>query len=374
MIYSSCKLHGSVWRGTARLVGAYLTRKLSRLLNRPTKVARSMGNISRLVLVKNISNLIQLIDPLTGQTATMESDVFWRDPFRPLITAARSRLTRYVVLGKEAVFLRRNVSKKTVNRKQKTRLASLTLAREEDLGINDSQFEERSHVGYLMKAGDVSLGYDLRESQFVDDEAENQRALGDLPDVVMVRKLYGGAALATTETKQTRVWRLRRLDVVTPTEAEPRRKKAVAEAEDADAMDEEDFLQEVEADKEMRHNINLYRNEVVRKKRSGSMDTERSREEDPPQTEEADDEQEDDQKVTLEELLDGLNLDEGRDAEEEQEVGLVETYGEGEKAAKDGIAYIAREDARAVREKDTAVNVANGAMGDDFFGKLMKDD
>jgi nonsense-mediated mRNA decay protein 3 len=374
MIYSSCKLHGSVWRGTARLVGAYLTRKLSRLLNRPTKVARSMGNISRLVLVKNISNLIQLIDPLTGQTATMESDVFWRDPFRPLITAARSRLTRYVVLGKEAVFLRRNVSKKTVNRKQKTRLASLTLAREEDLGINDSQFEECSHVGYLMKAGDVSLGYDLKESQFVDDEAENQRALGDLPDVVMVRKLYGGAALATTETKQTRVWRLRRLDVVTPTEAEPRRKKAVAEAEDADAMDEEDFLQEVEADKEMRHNINLYRNEVVRKKRSGSMDTERSREEDPPQTEEADDEQEDDQKVTLEELLDGLNLDEGRDAEEEQEVGLVETYGEGEKAAKDGIAYIAREDARAVREKDTAVNVANGALGDDFFGKLMKDD
>jgi nonsense-mediated mRNA decay protein 3 len=225
-----------------------------------------------------------------------------------------------------------------------------------------------------MKAGDVSLGYDLKESQFVDDEAENQRALGDLPDVVMVRKLYGGAALATTETKQTRVWRLRRLDVVTPTEAEPRRKKAVADAEDADAMDEEDFLQEVEADKEMRHNINLYRNEVVRKKRSGSMDTERSREEDPPQTEEADDEQEDDQKVTLEELLDGLNLDEGRDAEEEQEVGLVETYGEGEKAAKDGIAYIAREDARAVREKDTAVNVANGALGDDFFGKLMKDD
>jgi nonsense-mediated mRNA decay protein 3 len=333
-----------------------------------------MGNISRLVLVKNVSNLIQLIDPLTGQTATMESDVFWRDPFRPLITAARSRLTRYVVLGKEAVFLRRNVSKKTVNRKQKTRLAALTLAREDDLGINDAQFEERSHVGYLMKSGDVCLGYDLKESQFVDDEAENQRSLGDLPDVVMVRKLYGGAALATTETKQTRVWRLRRLDVVTPTETEPRRKKAVIAAEDADAMDEEDFLQEVEADKEMRVNINLYRNEVVRKKRSGSMDTERSREDDPPQTEEAEDEQEDDQKVTLEELLDGLKLDEGRDAEEEQEVGLVETYGEGEKAAKDGIAYIAREDARAVREKDTAVSVANGAMGDDFFGKLMKDD
>ena len=40
------------------------------LLYLPTKTARNLGNISRLVMVKNISNLIHLIDPLSGQTAS----------------------------------------------------------------------------------------------------------------------------------------------------------------------------------------------------------------------------------------------------------------------------------------------------------------
>lgn len=327
-----------------------------------------MGNIARLVLVKNVSNVIHLIDPLTGQTATLESEAFWRDPIRPLVTAARARLTRYVVLGKEAVFLRKNVSKKTIKKKQKSRLASLTLAREDDLGKNDTQMEERSHVGYLLKAGDVSLGYDLKETQFVDDEAERQRAAGKFPDVIVVRKLYGSAAKGSEP--QMRPWRLRRLDVV---EAETNRRKAAIE--EADAMDEEDFLQEVEADKDMRVNINLYRHQIIKKSRSGSMDTEDARSRDGPDIVNNDDDgsesSSDDQKVTLEELLDGLNLDERRDAEDEEETELVPVYGEGEKALQDGIGYIAREEARGVREKDTAVSVANGTLGDDFFGKLQ---
>lgn len=328
-----------------------------------------MGNIARLVLVKNVSNVIHLIDPLTGQTATLESDVFWRDPIRPLITAARARLTRFIVLGKEAVFLRKNVSKKTIKKKQKSRLASLTMAKEEDLGNNDTQLEERSHVGYLLKAGDVCLGYDLKETQFVDDAAERERAAGKFPDVIVVRKLYGSVAKGT-ESQPVRPWRLRRLDVV---EGETNRRKAATD--DADAMDEEDFLQEVEADREMRLNINLYRQQVIRKTRAGSMDTEdaRSRDDGVATNDEDASESSDDQKITLEELLDGLNLDEGRDAEEEEGTDDVATaYGEGEKAQKDGIGYIAREDARGVREKDTAVSVANATLGEDFFGKLHR--
>jgi nonsense-mediated mRNA decay protein 3 len=312
-----------------------------------------------------VSNVVHLIDPLTGQTATLEPEVFWRDPIRPLVTAARARLTRYVVLGKEAVFLRQNVSKRTVTKKQKSRLASLTLARESDFGHNDTTLEERSHVGYLLKAGDVCLGYDLKETQFVDDDAERQRTAGNFPDVVVVRKLYGTAARGS-ESQPMRQWRLQRLDVI---EAETNRRKAATE--NADAMDEEDFLQEVEADKDMRVNMNLYRHQIVRRSRSASMDTEDARSRDGAGNVGGDDESDsDDQKVTLEELLDGLNLDEGRDAEDEEGTEMVPTYGEGEKAHQDGIGYIAREQARGVREKDTAVSVANGTLGDDFFGKL----
>ena len=45
------------------------------LLYLPPKTARQLGNISRLVLVKNISNMIHFLDPMTGQTASMNSDI-----------------------------------------------------------------------------------------------------------------------------------------------------------------------------------------------------------------------------------------------------------------------------------------------------------
>ena len=95
------------------------------LLCLPAKMAQSLGSIARIVLVKNISNVIHLIDPLTGQTATLTNEAYWRNPIRPIITAARSRMTRYVVLGKEAVFLRPNAAQRAPGRKQKSKLAAV---------------------------------------------------------------------------------------------------------------------------------------------------------------------------------------------------------------------------------------------------------
>lgn len=328
------------------------------LLFLPAKMARNMGNIARLVLVKNISNVIHLIDPLTGQTATMSPEVFWRDPMmiRPLITAARSRMTRYIVLGKEAVFLRPNASKKRwSNRKQRSRLASLTLAKEDDLGVNDMQFEEQSHIGFLLKSGDVCLGYDLKETQFVNDDAEELRANGKFPDVIVLRKLYGGVATNEANASRKRIWRLQRLDVDVVDTVNPNARGAKNAAAVND-MDEEDFLQEVEADKEMRMTMNLYKSELVKKKKEGEEETT------PP--DEAD-EDEDDQQVRLEELLDGLVLDSGPDKEDARMDGVedgedFELYMEGEKATKDGIKYVVREEARHIRDKDAAVPVTGG--------------
>jgi nonsense-mediated mRNA decay protein 3 len=320
------------------------------LLYLPAKLARQLGNISRLVLVKNVSNLIHFIDPLSGQTASMPPEAFWRDPIRPIITAARSRLTRYIVLGKEAAVVERNVSKKTATRKQRNRLATLTVAKERDLGVNDVQFEERSHLGYLMKAGDVCLGYDLTETQFVDDQAEEMRENGKLPDVVVVRKLYGGVASGDVNAAKMRMWRLQRLDVDV---AESMRTARAAKRDaDEDDMDEEDFLREVEADKEMRGNMNLYKSEVVMKSKGaeGSVNDEDMSTGSNPTV--ADDD-EDDQQVKLDELLDGLVLDEGPDRSESCTDTAFGT-GEGEKAAKDGIGFVGREHAGQIRDKDAA--------------------
>ncbi|CAB9500462.1 ribosomal export protein NMD3 [Seminavis robusta] len=313
------------------------------LLYLPAKTARNMGNISQLVLVKNISNLIHFIDPLSGQTASMNAEQYWRDPLRPIITAARSRMTRFVVLGKEPVVLRRNVSKRTTSKKQKSKLAELTLAKEDDLGVNDVQYQDRSHVGYLMKSGDVAAGYDLKQAQFVHDEAEELRQAGKLPDVVVIRKLYGG---------EKRLWQLKRLDVDVTETALSLKARAAKNQEEADHMDEEDFMQEVEADKEMRQNMNLYKSAVVPQQ---------------PKNDEDDDEDDDDQQIRLEELLDALALDAGPDDEMEDAEGedgnlAPGEYEEGEKAAKDGIKYIDREAARGIKEKDVAVPVTGGTF------------
>jgi len=320
------------------------------LLYLPAKTARNLGNISRLVIVKAISNVIHLLDPLTGQTAQLIGEAYWRDPIRPVITAARSRMTRFVVLGKEPVVLQRNVSKRTTTRKLRNQLATLTVAREDDLGVNDVQFEENSHIGYLMKSGDVCLAYDLTETRFVEDDAEEMRSTGKLPDVIVVRKLYGGVAANEGDASKKRIWQLQRLDVEVADDLKSAR--AVKMKGEADDMDEEDFMREVEADKEMRSQMNLYKSDLLKKKiQEGSNETMQE-----DGADDDDDDEEDDQEIKLEELLDGLAMDGGPDEEDvsQEEEGFF-GFGEGEKAARDGINYVGREEAREVRALEVAI-------------------
>jgi len=336
------------------------------LLYLPARTARNHGNISRLVMVKAISNVIHLIDPLTGQMAQLSGETFWRDPIRPVITAARSKMTRFVVLGKEPVLLRRNVSKRAASRKQRSRLANLTLAREDDLGVNDRQFEELSNVGYLMKAGDVCAGFDLTETQFVEDDAENMRASGKLPDVLVIRKLYGGVATNEADAAKKRKWRLKRLDAkVAESMKSARAAKKDAEADD---MDEEDFMREVEADRDMRDQMNVYKSDFLKKKENESQGDDAKMDEDGKNNESTyDDEDDDDQEIKLEELLEGLVMDDGPDPEDvppEENVEQLE-FEEGEKAAKDGINYVGREESRLVKDKGGAIPLSE--FGKDYL-------
>mmetsp|Transcript_41021 Transcript_41021/g.73966 ORF Transcript_41021/g.73966 Transcript_41021/m.73966 type:complete len:614 (-) Transcript_41021:45-1886(-) len=339
------------------------------LLFLPKKLARHIGNISRLVLVKNISNVIQVIDPLTGQTGSIESDAFWRDPIRPVITAARTRMTRYVVLGKDAIYLERNHSKRGVNKKQRSKLALITMARESDLGTNDSQLEEQSHLGYLMKSGDVALGYDLRETQVVDEDAEVERTKGKFPDVVFVRKLYGGVATGEADAAKKRMFQLKRLDLKKGEEEIMGKGKKIRKDVEMERLDEEDFMQELEADREMRTRVNIYKSDIEKKMED---------------CDENEEDKDDDQKITLDELLDNLVLDAKPDVEvnallgdtnlEEGQEGMnIQVYEgeravvEGERAAQDSIGFLGREEALNIQAKDTAVLVAGNVWGKEFM-------
>ncbi len=374
----------------------------------PRKTARNLGNISRLVLVKNISNQIHFIDPRTGQIASMIPDAYWRDPLKPILTAAKSHLKRLVVLGKEPLVLERNVSKRNTGRKQRNRLATLTIAKEQELGvISDCKYyEEASHIGYLFKSGDVAVGYDLTEAQLVihghDEEETDEERRRSWPDVLVVRKIYNGVSATTcaeddddneskaVKAKKMRIWKLRRLEVdMVDADGDDdeemgatRRKKKNVHGDGDEDMDEEIFMQEVEADREMRNNMNLYKNEALLAKqvvKTASANKNVDEEED-----------EDDIQVKLEELLDGLDLDaepdkpsvkssdkkkktKNNDEDEDDTMDQGDfMLEEGQKAAQDGIAYVGREEARRVKQKDVAVPVPGNAFGMDYDLKDFK--
>ena len=106
-------------------------------------------------------------------------------------------------------------------------------------------------------------------------------------------------------------------------------------------------MQEMEADKEMRLSMNLCKSDILKKKKTEEvMDTGDDGGDD--------EEDEDDRQIKLVKLLDALALGNGPDNEQQayDEEGFIQLE-EGEKAAKDGLTYVHREDARNIREKDT---------------------
>ena len=389
------------------------------LLHLPKKVATSLGSLARLVLVKNVSSVIHLVDPMTGQTATMHPETFYRKKFRPLIAAHRSHLTRYVVLGKEAVVEKvPNGKRSTI--KQRSRLAELTLMKEDDMGVSDAQYCIKSHLGYLLKAGDVVVGYHLAEATLVDDEAEELRASGRMADVVVVRKLYGGVARGENEAEAARArsWRLQKLDVEKKDEERENGNGKKSSRNDKkikalDEMDEEDFLREIEADRELRANVNLYKYDAGKKKtieitgdddNGETMKMENNDEDMANEEEEEDGDDDDDQKVQLDELLEGLALNSGPDADagqvegqgesdavggnageklytEEELENMTETerfqisqgrtiFEQGEKAKMDKIGYIDKEQSKDADAKSNATVVKQ--FGTEFSAKDFK--
>jgi nonsense-mediated mRNA decay protein 3 len=104
---------------------------------------------------------------------------------------------------------------------KKMRLAEVVVARESDLGVNDTQHTCVTHLGHILKEGDMVFGYDLTCSHWTSEE-DTIKVLGrtDLPDVVLVRKCY--------KTKGERRWLLKSIQF---DETAPQTSKEQAAAE-----------------------------------------------------------------------------------------------------------------------------------------------
>lgn len=188
-------------------------------------------------------------------------------------------------------------------------MAEVELARECDLGRNDDRVTCVSHLGHILRAGDTVLGYDVASANLPEGEASGELK-GSLPDVVLVRKVYPRDDREGGGGKRDRHWKLGELekdggDGGGGGGISEKRDEAAAE------KDFERFLQQLESDKDMRRQVNLYKSGPSSAK-PAMGDGDGVAMEDVPEM--------DEEEVRLEELLDGMTLDNadaGPDGEED---------------------------------------------------------
>ena len=238
------------------------------LLALPLKLARSIGNITPLALCYRVGTSVNVLDPNTLQTADISPAIYWRSPFGPLADA--HELVEFVVMDIEPLGVH----------KGRFFLAEATVARSSDLGVNDTTYFTRTHLGGILHPGDTVMGYHMTGTNFNNPNFEaieqNNTLASQIPDVVLVKKSY------TRKRKpKSRSWRLKRMN---KDEGELIARKQEQEKLDRDF---EMFLQDVEEDSELRNTVALYKAKKDKNKMEGietaSMaDTEETGDDDVP--------------------------------------------------------------------------------------------
>lgn len=202
------------------------------------------------------------------------------------------QLTKYVVLSVVPLLLGSRACAKKRGNDRRPRLAECVVAREGDLGVCDQQFNCISHLGYILCEGDIVLGYDLTSASWTTDANLSKKF--DIPDVVLVRKYYG--------SEGARKWALKNLEV------EHRQELNSSEVLFAE-KDYEEFMQEIEGDKEMRTKINVYKSQVIEARAKPASRKDFKHDDAAASMEAENDSSFDDEQIRLEELLDDLVIE-----------------------------------------------------------------
>ena len=260
----------------------------------PLKLAKQIGDISPLVLCYRIGTAINTIDPSTLQTAQISSQVYWRSPFAPI--GDSKELVEFIVMDIEPT--------KTAN--GRFALAEVTVTRSSDLGVNDTTYFARTHLGAILHVGDVVMGYHLSETNFNNKTFEaiesSKQYSGMIPDVILVKKQY-----SRKRSNKSRKWHLKRMEKE-ESEMVPRKQE-----QDRLERDFEMFLQDVEGDTELRNALSLFKTKTNTESIARAMEGVEKRneeigheEEEEEEEEEGEGEEEQGLRIPMEQLLDEM--------------------------------------------------------------------
>lgn len=190
------------------------------------KRAKGVGSLTgRLCLVLKLSSVVHLVDAspardadITARCSDLHAESYWKGgeekSYRLFLSP--NHLIRFVVLDVEHCGERSRVDHGIIRQEEtkqmyqgptsglmKYALADVEVARESDFGSNDETFQCVTHLGHLLQVGDVVLGYDLNTTVLPREEEDNGfNASYDMPDIVLVRKVKGTAAMDNTPTRE----------------------------------------------------------------------------------------------------------------------------------------------------------------------------
>jgi nonsense-mediated mRNA decay protein 3 len=248
----------------------------------PAKLAHNLGGISRLLVCTRITNTIHLIDPANAQIAEMSGQSYWRDQFYSV--CGPKQLSEYTVMNVDYIMASQNkMFPGQGNLSQKHALADVWVVKSSDLGMTEDYIHTRSHLGYLLKPGDLVMGFDIANTN-VNDRNFEQLNTENLPDVIIVKKVFGDKGKRSRKRK----WKLQHINPET---------EGAADTQERDYLD---FLEDLEEDPATRQHVNIYRD---REKMAVDLD---------------DTDDEDVPRITLQEMLEDMQLDdmeEGASAE-----------------------------------------------------------
>lgn len=285
----------------------------------PKRLAKSLGNIGQIVVCSRITNSIRLLDPTTLQSFDVPTDRYWRDPFYSI--ASIPELVEFLVLDIETNERANKAAAQRVgghsadDGKWLEADAQVSPMNASTFGEADAVYHTRTHLGRLLAAGDLAMGYHLRVANFNNehwDSIPSER----VPDAVLIRKSYPDSK----KRRNRRMWKLKSIAKEAGPEEDKKNlppgasavnrgdvggdggKGAVGRRGGLDGQrvqrDYEMFLAQLEEDEELRASVNIYRDsakEQARDDRKRAIREARQREmlhaadteaEDPPPPEE----------------------------------------------------------------------------------------
>jgi nonsense-mediated mRNA decay protein 3 len=283
------------------------------------KRASSHALAGRLALVTKMSSLVHLVDAspkrnmLERSVGDLSPDTYYKSGGEKMyqVLSSSRRMTRFVVLDIE-LCEEENSSEHHHNEEErklyegpssgieKYALADVMVARETDFGQNDETFSCTTHLGNLLQAGDIVMGYDLVSSVIsgaVEGDMDNSfNSHFTMPDVVLVKKVqgvesYNASAIKEEESEDHKALEKRKSGRAKKREKRNRREekklRALEEAAgrmgflgDNEPLTEEDFEQELVNDPELAEELRAAEHELLlaNEKAAADADGEETRE------------------------------------------------------------------------------------------------